>query len=77
MVGTFANPVQVPITMPSTSPIAHPVKQCKVADAAIPQLAFIPNSSQVPPPVSEGTPRGYPSSTEVARVTQASLHSWA
>src|SRR3954452_22959848 len=33
------NPAAVPITIPSTSPIAHPVRQCSVACAAVPQPA--------------------------------------
>jgi len=30
----FDSPAAVPITMPSTSPIAHPVRQWSVADVA-------------------------------------------
>src|ERR687898_31162 len=35
MVATLLHPSAVPITIPSTSPMAHPVKQCSVAEKAV------------------------------------------
>ncbi len=35
MLGPFAQPHQVASTMPSTSPIAQPVRQCRVAETAV------------------------------------------
>src|ERR687898_2599917 len=35
MVATVLHPRAVPITIPSTSPMAHPVRQCAVAEKAI------------------------------------------
>ena len=39
MLATLPQPAAVAITMPSTSPIAHPVRQCRVAVIASRQLA--------------------------------------
>src|SRR5687767_3064004 len=64
MVATSCRPSQVPITMPSTSPMAHPVKQCSVADVAIFQLAAMssPHSRQ------NGTPLPYTTVLRAARL---------
>jgi hypothetical protein len=35
MVATVLHPRAVPITRPSTSPMAHPVRQCSVAEKAV------------------------------------------
>src|SRR5215208_4204402 len=35
MVATLLHPSAVPITIPSTSPMAHPVRQCSVAEKAV------------------------------------------
>jgi len=35
MVATFPHPNTVPIIIPSTSPMEHPVRQCSVAENAI------------------------------------------
>jgi hypothetical protein len=40
IVAKLLNPSAVPIAMPATSPIAQPVRQCSVAEIAVPVRAL-------------------------------------
>src|SRR3712207_5686033 len=55
MVATLPHPSAVPITIPKTSPMAHPVRQCAVAlkatlfsEAPFPCISFSSLPSRVP-----------------------------
>src|SRR6478609_10103268 len=48
MLATLPQPHQVESTMPSTSPIAQPVRQCRVALTAVDQELFMPRD-HIPP----------------------------
>jgi hypothetical protein len=54
-VAKFPHPSALPITIPRTSPIEHPVKQCSVADNAVRLSGLFQTAMQAPSRILDST----------------------